>query len=146
METDPEVTLIIALTDMGINTILYYVPYVQKGRGKMNFIKQKHERYTKKTNAEPLEMKIAMSGMKNILEEISSLLDTAEEKTGTFGKLVMETIQNEIRIEKKKRHFTHINSSNLNKIVGRHYNFPHFTHKHTAERNQLIHHTNSHGN
>lgn len=47
-------------------------------------------------------MKIAMSGMKNILEEISSLLDTAEEKTGTFGKLVMETIQNEIRIEKKK--------------------------------------------
>lgn len=39
METDPEVTLIIALTDMGINTVLYYVPYVQKGRGKMNFIK-----------------------------------------------------------------------------------------------------------
>lgn len=46
-------------------------------------------------------MKIAMSGMKNTLEEISSLLDIAEEKTGTFGKLVMETIQNEIRIEKK---------------------------------------------
>lgn len=34
----------------------------------------------KKTNAELPEMKTTMSGMKNILEEFSSRLDTAEEE------------------------------------------------------------------
>lgn len=30
MGRDPEVTPIIILTDMGINTVLYYFPYVSK--------------------------------------------------------------------------------------------------------------------
>lgn len=38
MGRDPEVTPIIILTDMGINTVLYYFPYVSKSRRKINFI------------------------------------------------------------------------------------------------------------
>ena len=40
MGRDPEVTLIIILTDTGINTVLYYFPYVSKSRGKINFTEQ----------------------------------------------------------------------------------------------------------
>ena len=40
MGRDPEVTPITILTDMGINTALYYFPYVSKSRGKINFAEQ----------------------------------------------------------------------------------------------------------
>lgn len=59
--------------------------------------------YIWKTNVEHLEMKIAMSGMKTILEknctkEVSSLLDIAEDSL--LEKFATETIQNEIGIGK----------------------------------------------
>lgn len=47
LETKPKMTQIITLVHMGMNTVLYYVPYVQNGRGKMIDIKQKHGRYKK---------------------------------------------------------------------------------------------------
>lgn len=46
-------------------------------------------------------MKTTMSGMKNILEEISSRLDTAEEKTDAFGEWARGTTQNKIKIGKR---------------------------------------------
>lgn len=51
----------------------------------MTYIKKK------KTNTEFLETKTTISSMKNILEEISIKLDTAEEKMDTSGELAMGT-------------------------------------------------------
>lgn len=60
--------------------------------------------YLKKINVELLEMKITMSGMKNILEEISSLLDIAEEKMDTFAKSAMGNYSKmKYELRKKKR-------------------------------------------
>lgn len=106
MGRDPEVTPIIILTDMGINTVLYYFPYVSKSRRLISlsrtwmiyvyiwyiiYLKWYMNNicmiyvYIWRTNVEHLEMKIAMSGMKTILEknctkEVSSLLDIAEDR------------------------------------------------------------------
>lgn len=44
-------------------------------------------KYIKKTDTELLETKTTMSSMKNILEEISSRLDTAEEKDGYIWRI-----------------------------------------------------------
>lgn len=60
--------------------------------------------YLKKINVELLEMKITMSGMKNILEEISSLLNIAEEKMDTFAKSAMGNYSKmKYELRKKKR-------------------------------------------
>lgn len=85
-------TQIIPLRDMGTNTVLYNATYVQKVE-KILIILSRSMKNIKKANAELPEMKTTMSGMRNILEEICSQLDAAEEKMETFGKLARETIQ-----------------------------------------------------
>lgn len=91
-------TQIIPCVDMGISTVLYYVPYVQKGKGKMTYIKQKHGRYKKKTNTNPLGMKTKISEVKISMDEIINRFHAAEGKTVT-----METMQNETEIEEKRK-------------------------------------------
>ena len=66
--------------------------------------------YLKKINVELLEMKITMSGMKNILEEISSLLDIAEEKMDTFAKSAMGNYS-KMKYELRKKKGTFQSSS-----------------------------------
>lgn len=58
----------------------YYngILYVWEVRGKVKYVKYRHERY-KKTQIELLEVKTIMSEMKNTLDGINSKIHVAEE-------------------------------------------------------------------
>ena len=88
-------------------------------------------------------MKTIMSEVKVSLHKIISRLHTAEEKMVTSESSAMETIQKETEFLKKGKtqcfrhffkHLTYITSFNLNEILGRHYDFPHFTQEHATEK------------
>lgn len=69
METDARLTQILQLAKKSLRVIITYTLYVQKLNRDMECIKQ--------TQIELLEMKTAISEMKNTLERINGRLDIA---------------------------------------------------------------------
>lgn len=71
-------TQIIALVDMSTKKVLYYILHMFKNVEEILIILSWNMKDTKKFNTELLETKTTMSGMKNMLEEISSKLYTKD--------------------------------------------------------------------